>query len=157
MDDMRDDWGRRGRRGRGPKSNIESLVTGLVLGSGFAAFWAFGGHQTWALIAAFFAGIMPAARGLSGMIASRAQAPSAKKLGDKERTAESERAVLRIARDRGGRLTPALVALDCDMGVEEAEAVLDGLAKKGHASMRVRDDGRIEYEFSEFLPLTDGR
>jgi len=151
MDDMRGNRGPCGRRGHGPKSNLESLVTGLVLGSGFVAFWVLGGHQAWALIAAVFAGLMPAARGLSGMIASRTQAPAAKRLGDKERTAEHERAVLRIARDRGGRLTPALVALDCDLSIEEAERVLDGLAGKGHASMRVRDDGRIEYEFSEFI------
>jgi hypothetical protein len=149
MGDMRDDRGPRGRRGRGPKSNLESLVTGLALGSGFVAFWALGGHQPWALIAAVFAGLMPAARGLSGMIASRA--PATKRLGEKERTAGNERTILRIARDRGGRLTPALVALDCDMSIEEAEASLDGLARKGHASMRVRDDGRIEYEFSEFI------
>ena len=46
-----------------------------------------------------------------------------------------------------------MVALDCDMSVEEAERVLDDLAKKGHASMRVREDGRIEYEFAEFFRL----
>ena len=38
------------------------------------------------------------------------------------------------------------------MTVEEAERALDSLAKKGHAAVRIRDDGRIEYEFSEFLP-----
>jgi hypothetical protein len=85
------------------------------------------------------------------MIASRANAPAAKKLGERAKAAEHERSILRIARDRGGRLTPALVALDCDMGVEEAERILDGLAKKGHASMQVREDGRVEYEFSEFM------
>jgi hypothetical protein len=152
-----DDTPEGGRRGRGRKSNAESLVTGLVLGSGFIAFWALGGHQAWALFAAFFAGFLPASRGLSGMIASRARAPAAKRLGDKERAAERERAILRAARDRGGCLTPTLVALDCDMSVEEAEATLDGLAKRGHATMRVRDDGRIEYEFSEFLAAIGDR
>jgi hypothetical protein len=141
-----------GRRGRRPKTNVESFLTGLALCAGFMAFWAFGGHQTWAIFAAVFAGLLPATRGLSGMISSRAAAPAAKRLSDRERAAENEKAVLRMARDRGGRLTPSLVALDCDMGVAEAELVLDGLAKKGHASMRVRDDGRIEYEFAEFLP-----
>jgi hypothetical protein len=43
------------------------------------------------------------------------------------------------------------------MSVETAERVLDGLAKKGHASMRVRDDGRIEYEFSEFMTSINER
>jgi hypothetical protein len=134
-----------------PKSNVESLITGLVVGGGFIAFWAFGGHAIWALFGALFGGLLPAARGLSGMIAARGAAPAAKKIGERERGLENERSVLRIAREKGGRLTPSLVALDCDMGIEESERVLDGLVKKGHASMRVRDDGRIEYEFSEFM------
>jgi hypothetical protein len=145
------------RRGGKAGSNVQSLVTGLVLGGGFMAYWAFGGHHSWAIIAALFAGLLPAARGLSGMITSRASAPAAKKVGDRERAAENEKAVLRMARDRGGRLTPSLVALDCDLGVSEAELVLDGLARKGHASMKVRDDGRIEYEFSEFLKAIEDR
>jgi hypothetical protein len=140
-------------RGDRKKSSVESLITGIVVGGGFMAFWAFGGHQAWALFGALFGGLFPAARGLSGVIAARSAAPAAKRLGERERGLENERAVLRIARDRFGRVTPGLVALDCGMGIEAAEAVLDSLAKKGHASMRVRDDGRIEYEFSEFMSL----
>ena len=156
---MRDMTDRGGKRGRRPKSNIESLVTGLVVGGGALAYWFLApGEKPWWIIAiAIFAGILPAARGLSGMISSRASAPAAKKIGEREKAAENEKAILRIARDRGGRLTPALVALDCDMSVETAERVLDGLAKKGHASMRVRDDGRIEYEFSEFMTSINER
>ena len=139
------------RRDRPRRSPLESIVTGLVLGGGFMTFWALGGHQDWAIFAAFFAGLLPAARGVSGLIAARSSEPAARRIGERERAIERERAVLGLARERGGRLTPALVALDCSMSVEEAEAVLDGMAKKGHASMRVRDDGRIEYEFSEFM------
>ncbi len=142
-----------GPRDRRPRSNIESLVTGLVVGGGFIAFYALGSHQVWALFGAFFGGLLPAARGLSGLLQDRARAPAAKRLGEKERAQEGERAVLRAARDRGGRLTPSLVALDCDLALEEAERILDGLAKKGHASMVVRDDGRVEYEFAEFMAL----
>jgi hypothetical protein len=139
--------------GRRQKSGAESLISGLVVGAGFVAFWALGGHAAWALFVAVFAGLLPAARGLSKMIASRAAEPAARRISEKELAAENERSVLRIARDRGGRLTPSLVALDCELSVEEAERVLDDLAKKGHASMRVREDGRIEYEFSEFMRL----
>jgi hypothetical protein len=142
------------REPRRPKSNIESLITGLVVGGGFVAFWAFGGHQTWALFGALFAGLLPAARGISGLIAARGEArldSPAKKLREQEKTLDHERAILQIAREHGGRLTPALVALDCDMGIAEAERVLDDLAKRGHASVNVRNDGRLEYEFSEFL------
>ena len=156
---MRDMMDMGGNRGRKPKTNVESFVTGLVVGGGALAYWLLApGEKPWWIIAiAVFAGILPAARGLSGMIASRANAPAAKKLGEREKAAENERSILRIARDRGGRLTPALVALDCDMGVEEAERILDGLAKKGHASMQVREDGRVEYEFSEFMPALADR
>jgi hypothetical protein len=147
-------------RERRPRSSLESLITGLVVGAGCVGFWILSPQregQWWVLFMALFTGVLPAARGLSRIIAARASAPAAKKLGEKERAAESERSVLKIARDRAGRLTPSLVALDCDMSVEEAELILDGLAKKGHASMRVRDDGRVEYEFSEFMSLPDGR
>jgi hypothetical protein len=137
---------------RRPRSNIESIVTGLVIGGGFIAWWAFNGHADWALIGAFFGGLLPVSRGVSGLITARGAAPGVKRLGEKERSLENERAVLQMARNSGGRLTPGLVALDCSMSVEEAERVLDGLVKKGHSSMMVRDDGRIEYEFSEFLP-----
>ncbi len=140
-------------RGDRQKTSVESLITGLVVGGGFIAFWAYGGHQVWALFGALFGGLFPAARGLSGIIAARSAAPAAKRLGERERALERERSVLVIARDRSGRVTPTLVALDCGMGIEEAESVLDSLAKKGHASMRVREDGRIEYEFSEFMSL----
>ena len=153
--DMGDMGGMRGKR---PRSSLEMLITGLVIGSAALGYWFFipGGasHQWWIPAMAFFAGFLPAARGLAGLISARADAPATKKLGERERAAGNERSVLTIARDRGGRLTPALVALDCDMGIEEAEAVLDGLAKKGHASMRVREDGRVEYEFSEFMDLS---
>jgi len=48
-------------------------------------------------------------------------------------------------------VTPALVVLGSELTIEEAERALDALARKGYASMRVSDDGRVEYEFAEFL------
>jgi hypothetical protein len=147
-------------RDKRPRSSLEMLISGLVVGFGALAYWLLApgaaGHQWWIPAMAFFAGFLPAARGLAGIISARAAAPAAKRIGEKERALERERAVLRVARENGGRLTPALAALDCDMGVEEAEAVLEGLARKGHASMRVREDGRVEYEFTEFMPSIPG-
>jgi hypothetical protein len=147
-----------GRHSREGKGAAESLISGLVLAAVFLGFWAFAGHPAWALLVAVFAGVLPASRGLSGLVASRAERKAleaksaAPRLDAKSAAARGEKAVLRIARDKGGRVTPSLVALDTDLSVEEAERVLDDLAKKGHASMVVREDGRIEYEFSEFLP-----
>jgi hypothetical protein len=146
---------------RGEKGAGESLASGLVLAGAFVAFWAFGGHPVWALLVAVFAGVLPASRGLSGLVAARAErkALEAKnttpKIDAKSAAARGEKTVLRVARDKGGRVTPSLVALESDLSVEDAEKALDDLAKKGHASIIVREDGRIEYEFIEFLPVQD--
>jgi hypothetical protein len=139
---------------RRPRTDVESFVTGLVIAGGAFAYWflAPGQKPWWIFFIAFFGGFLPAARGLSGMLSSRSAAPGARKLGEREKAAEHERTALAVAREKGGRITPSLVVLASDMTVEEAERALDSLAKKGHAAVRIRDDGRIEYEFSEFLP-----
>jgi hypothetical protein len=140
--------------GRGPRgrSAVENLVTGLVVAAGSAAFWFFNQHSWWIGFIFLFGGIMPLVRGLRGVIANRIDAPRQKKLNDKERTAENERTILKIAASRGGRVTPSLVVLESGLSLEEAERALDAMSGKGHASLRIRDDGRVEYEFSEFLP-----
>jgi hypothetical protein len=142
-----------GRGGRKKmKSALESFLTGLLVAGGFGAFWYFTHGGWWLLAIALFAGLLPAARALSSMIASRASEPVRRRLDERQLSAENERTVLRIARERGGRITPSLVVLGSSMALEEAERALDDFAKKGHATVRIREDGRIEYEFSEFLP-----
>ena len=144
--------GMRGSRGNRGRSPVESLVTGLVVAAGSAAFWFFNRHTWWIGLIFLFGGLMPVARGLRGIIAGRIDAPRQKRLNDKERSAENERTILKIAASRGGRVTPSLVVLESGLSLEEAERALDVMSGKGHASMQVRDDGRVEYEFSEFLP-----
>lgn len=145
-----------GRREK--KGPAETLVSGIALATAFASIWAFGGHPAWALFVAVFAGVVPASKGIAGLIAERAERreiesrAEPRRLGAQDAALRDEKAILRIARDSGGRLTPSLVALESDMSVDQAEKALDELAKKGHASMQVRDDGRVEYEFSEFMP-----
>ena len=130
---------------RGGRGAAESLASGLVLAGAFICFWAFGGHPWWALLVAVFAGVLPASRGLSGLIAARSERKAleaksaAPRIDAKSAAALDEKTVLRVARDKGGRVTPALVALESDLSVEKAELTLDGLAKKGHASMVVRE------------------
>jgi hypothetical protein len=154
-----------GRGTRGRRTPVESLVMGLAMGGAMLAWWAFapGARDSWWLLpGAIFMGIMPVARGISGIVAQRsaiAREREAQRLsgGGADREARKgpasvERAILRLASERGGRLTPALVVLGSQLSIQEAERALDELAKKGHAAMRIRDDGRVEYEFSEFLP-----
>jgi TM2 domain-containing membrane protein YozV len=61
-----------------------------------------------------------------------------------------ERAILRIARKNRGTVTPSSVAVDSEFTVEQAQKALEKLAAGGHADMRIRDSGLIEYHFVEF-------
>jgi hypothetical protein len=140
------------RRARRGKSSMEKILSGAAIAVAFSVFWYLNPQHMWPIFAILFAGVFPAVRGVQGLIAERADTPKPKKLGAKERVVENERTVLRIARSRAGRITPSLVVLDSDMNLDEAETTLADLTKKGHASMRISDDGRIDYEFTEFLP-----
>jgi predicted transcriptional regulator len=86
------------------------------------------------------------------MLSERAEEPRPRRLSEREKLAQSERSVLRIARTEAGRLTPSLVVVNSNMSLEEAEKTLESLVSKGHAVMLVQENGRIVYEFSEFLP-----
>lgn len=63
-----------------------------------------------------------------------------------------EKAVLRLAFERQGRVTVGDVAMGTDLSLDEAEEVLKELTKKGHCGMHVTDNGLIEYEFHQNLP-----
>ena len=139
----------RGRR----RSPFERMIGGLAVGLGFGALAVF--HPQFGLgrlrrdlrrFSSFRLGAPRSGRG-------RRAAPPRRKLGTAERNAEAERSVLRVAQEHGGRVTPALVAVDSDLSLEEAERILQSMVVKSHASMQVRDDGRIEYEFREFMSL----
>jgi hypothetical protein len=141
---------RGGRRRR--KSYAEKILSGAAVAVAFGVYWYLNPHQMWPIFPILFAGIFPAARAIQATLTERESEPKPKKLTPRDRAMENERTVLRIARSRGGRLTPSLVVLDSDMALDEAETMLAELTKKGHATMRIGDDGRIDYEFAEFLP-----
>ena len=61
-----------------------------------------------------------------------------------------EHAILRIARANRGTVTPAQVAVESEWTLEQAQKALEKLAAGGHADMRIRDSGVIEYHFAEF-------
>jgi hypothetical protein len=139
--------------GMSRRSSLENLLVGLAIAAGSAGFWFFNRHFWWLGFVFLFGGILPAVRGLRGVIAERVQAPKRRLEDEKSRAVEGERAILRLAASNGGKVTPALVAMNSSLGMEDAEKALDAMAQKGHASLRVRDDGRVEYEFTEFLPM----
>ena len=138
---------RAARRLRKERKQAEGeLASGLTFSAVFGALLLLHGGWFWIFPLALV-GVVPAVKGLLSLrrIASpprlRAPAPP-----------DAQTEVLKIARRQGGRVTPALVAVDTALSVEEAERALDGMVRGGYATMAVADDGRVEYEFREFLP-----
>jgi hypothetical protein len=70
-----------------------------------------------------------------------------------------ERAILRIAKNNRGIITPGCVALETDISIDEAKRQLEALVSKGFAELRVRKTGTIVYIIPEFTdadsPLED--
>lgn len=148
-----EDSGRR-RRHVGRQNPAGRMVSGLFVALGFVALGLLRPQDSWAFLVAIVAGALPFARGLRDFIGERASRPSLPRESTAEREAALERSILRIAQDREGVVTPAAVALDSGLGLDEAERALQGLVARNHATMEVRDDGCIEYLFAEFRHLT---
>ncbi len=63
-----------------------------------------------------------------------------------------ERVILRLARQKGGVVTPGEVALEGDVAIEEAKSHLDRLVSKGYAELEARPSGAISYIIPDFRP-----
>jgi len=131
------------RREKGP---WESLLSGLAFGVGFGVFWALNPREFWPVFPIVFAGVLPFLNGVRRLVAARRP-----RLSPSEKEALDEKQVLRIARDANGTVTPAMIALESDLTATQAEEALHRMTRKGYAAMRVTDDGRVEYEFPEFM------
>ncbi len=59
--------------------------------------------------------------------------------------------IVRLARQKGGRLMVAEAAADSGLMVQEAEEILRELADGGYAEVEVTDSGMVVYRFPEFL------
>ncbi|MDE0229769.1 MAG: hypothetical protein OXH96_00725 [Spirochaetaceae bacterium] len=122
------------------------LASGLTFSAVFVVLLLVHGGWFWIFPLAF-AGMLPAVKGFLSLrrigTARHLRAPA---------PPDAQTEVLKIARRQGGRITPALVAVDTPLSVEEAERALDQMVRGGYATMAVADDGRVEYEFREFLP-----
>ena len=144
----RDDDARSAKKknGKSRKKSERAVASGLACTFVFGALWIITGEWFWIFPLAF-AGLTPSIRGLLAL--RRARAADARQLPS---TTDSEHEVLRIARAQGGRVTPSVVAVESLLSLAEAEQVLDRMARGGHATVAVAEDGRVEYEFREFLP-----
>lgn len=138
---------RAARRLRKERKQAEGeFASGLVFSAVFGALLLFQGGWFWIFPLALV-GMLPAVKGLLSL---RRTGSSPRPPAPEPPDPQTE--VLKIARHLGGRVTPALVAVDTTLSVEEAERALDGMVRGGYATMAVADDGRVEYEFREFLP-----
>ncbi|MBN2051831.1 MAG: hypothetical protein JW760_15370 [Spirochaetales bacterium] len=103
-----------------------------------------------------FLGIIPLLRRLGSSRRSGDPLDEENEIRDQRDKDSSEKQVLKAAKVNGGVVTPALVALDSTLSIEEAEKMLQSLVQRGYATMEVTDSGQIEYRFQEFLPPTGG-
>jgi hypothetical protein len=120
----------------------------LVLAASFGLAWFLTRAHPWAWLWLFpivFAGLLPAISGIRRLRRDRSDEGPLRLAA-----AEAERRILLTARDARGVVTPALVALKTGLSIEEAQALLEQMARQGHAVMHVGESGRIEFEFPEF-------
>lgn len=66
-----------------------------------------------------------------------------------------EKIILRTAKKNNGVATPAQVALEGDLSIDEAKAKLDELASRGYAEVKVTKTGVMAYLFPEFVSDPD--
>jgi hypothetical protein len=138
------------------RSAEASITSGLI----FTVAFGLAGiltQQWWFIFPLVFAGILPLAEGLRRLRRERLKSRGRVVVEWTEEepqallsSAAAEKQVLLAAKEEKGIVTPALVALKTELTIQEAEKLLEEMARKGYAVMNVRDDGRIEYEFPEF-------
>lgn len=139
------------------KSAEASLTSGIIFTIAFGIAWSVMGTGGWFFIfPLLFVGVMPMVEGIRRLAAARYSRPVVAE-SKKKSVASSEKQILRAAKEENGIVTPALIALKTELSIQEAEKMLDDMARNGYTVMQVRDNGRIEYEFPEFMSrLGDG-
>jgi len=59
--------------------------------------------------------------------------------------------IVRLAQQRGGRLTITETAAETGLAVEEVEDILKGMAERGFVEIEITDSGMMVYRFPEIL------
>lgn len=62
-----------------------------------------------------------------------------------------ESRIFRAAFKHEGRLTVSDIVLETDLGIREAEEVINGMVDGTHVRMEVQDSGLVVYEFPEII------
>jgi hypothetical protein len=130
----------------------DEFISGLTMTIAFGTIWLIFGSNFW-IFPMVFAGLIPCVRGGIRFFSSRSlSSRDPKKLIQQKNTGSLERQILSVAKTENGRVTPAVIALNSNVTLEEAEKTLEDMVKRGYASMEVRDSGTVEYVFPEFMP-----
>ena len=103
-------------------------------------------------VPAILAGVLPIVEGARRLTGDRRDTRTAVHA---QEVAE-EKQILRAARDHGGRVSAVSAALRTSLSMEEAEKVLEGFVKRGHALMNITVEGRIEFEFPDLVRGQEG-
>ena len=135
------------------RSAEASLTSGIVFTIGFGIAWSMTGWWFF-IFPLLFAGVMPMVEGFRRLAVSRHYRPRPVQ-AKRSSVAAIEKQILLAAREEKGVVTPALIALKTELSIQEAEKKLDEMAGSGYTVMQVRENGRIEYEFPEFMPRLD--
>jgi hypothetical protein len=137
------------------KSAEASLTSGIIFTIAFGIAWSFTGWWFF-IFPLLFAGVMPMIEGFRRLVSARYSKPVTA-TSKKPSVASVEKQILLTAKEENGVVTPALIALKTELSIKEAETKLDEMAQNGYTMMQIRENGRIEYEFPEFMPrLGDG-
>ncbi|MBN2051820.1 MAG: hypothetical protein JW760_15315, partial [Spirochaetales bacterium] len=62
-----------------------------------------------------------------------------------------EKTILKAARNNNGVATPASVALEGDLSIDDAKKHLDEMASRGYAEVKITRSGTMAYLFPEFV------
>ena len=128
----------------------DEFISGLSMIAVFSVLWIFFGGFFW-IFPLLFAGILPCIRGgVKYFTNERLRNDKREELPEPVEEG-IERESLKTAKESKGRVTPAIVALNANATLENAEKALEEMVKRGYASMDVRDNGTVEYVFPEFL------
>jgi hypothetical protein len=137
-----------GKKDRNP---VQEIISGFAMTAVFVLLWSMNRSPIWVLLGVFL-GVLPMLEGFSRYSAGRLQdSPGRDPAASDQDVSRKEKELLNAARRLGGVVTPAIIAVETSLSLEQAEEILQRLAGKGYTDMRVTESGRIEYIFPEFL------
>ena len=128
----------------------DEFISGLSMIAVFSALWFFVGGGFW-IFPLVFAGVLPCIRGGVKFLTDLKLRNERQKMLPLRKEEGLERAILSAAKEANGRVTPTIIALNSNVSLQDAEKALEDMVKRGYAGMDVRDNGTVEYIFSEFL------